>query len=74
MASRACRHVHVAWRRACNRWIRPLYQQTEGSVFVEYTTLLVLVTLGASAATLSLGIPLLRFYRYVQMIIVVPFP
>jgi len=36
--------------------------------------LLVLVTIGAAGATVSLGIPLIQYYRYVQMIIVVPFP
>ncbi len=61
-------------RRAYVHWIRPLAQETEGTIFAEYTTLLVLVTLAAAGATLTLGLPLLRFYRYVQMIIAVPFP
>ena len=56
------------------RWFGRLLRETEGAIFVEYTTLLVLVTLGAAAATVSLGLPLLRYYRYVQMIIAVPFP
>jgi hypothetical protein len=72
--SRARRLARVTWRRFSHRWLRPLATQTEGAIFVEYTTLLILVTLGASAATLTLGIPLLRFYRYVQMVIAVPFP
>ncbi len=56
------------------QWLAPLAVETEGSVFTEYTTILMLVTLGAAAATVTLGIPLVQYYRYVQMIIVVPFP
>lgn len=43
-------------------------------MFVEYVTLLTLVSLGFVAATLALGVPLLRLYRYIQTVIAVPFP
>jgi len=72
--SRFQRRIRVAALRAWRRHIAPLAYQTEGSIFAEYTTLLVLVTIGAAGATVSLGIPLIQYYRYVQMIIVVPFP
>jgi hypothetical protein len=73
-ASRFHRRIRVAALRTWRRSIAPLARETDGSIFAEYTTLLVLVTLGAAAATVSLGIPLIQYYRYVQMIIVVPFP
>jgi hypothetical protein len=72
--SRLQRRIRAAVLRAWRRHIAPLAYPTEGSIFVEYTTLLMLVTLGAAAATVSIGVPLVQYYRYVQMIIVVPFP
>lgn len=47
---------------------------TEGAVFVEYVTLLTLVTIGAAAAFLSLGLPLMGSYRFAQAVLVLPFP
>ena len=54
--------------------IRTLLGDSQGAVFVEYVALLLLVTISGAAAVLSLGVPLLRLYRYAQMILVLPFP
>jgi Flp pilus assembly pilin Flp len=56
------------------RTLSELAGDTEGAVFVEYVTLLTLVAIGAAAATVALGVPLLRLYRYIQMVIALPFP
>jgi hypothetical protein len=51
-----------------------LARETDGVVYTEYVTLLFLVVLTAAAAVIALGRPLLRYYRYVQMVIAVPVP
>jgi len=51
-----------------------LVRETGGAIFVEYVTLLVLVALVAGSAMVVCGIPLIRLYRYMQMVIAVPFP
>ena len=51
-----------------------LARHTRGSVFVEYLALLCLVTLGGSAALLSLGAPLVHFYRVTQLVLGLPIP
>jgi Flp pilus assembly pilin Flp len=56
------------------RSLRGLAQETEGAVYVEYITLVTLVAIGAAAATVALGVPLLRLFRFIQMVIAVPFP
>jgi hypothetical protein len=47
---------------------------TRGAIFVEYVTILVVLSLGLCAATAALGVPLLRLYRYAQTMLMVPFP
>ena len=51
-----------------------LLADTSVAIFTEYVTLVVLIALGAAAGTAALGVPLLRLYRYAQMMIAVPFP
>ncbi len=48
--------------------------ETRGSVFVEYLALLCLVTLGGSAALVSLGAPLVHYYRVTQLVLGLPVP
>ena len=45
-----------------------------GAVFVEYATLLVLVSLGASLAVITLGSLLLDLFRAQQAILLAPMP
>jgi hypothetical protein len=51
-----------------------LVRQTRGSIFVEYLALLCLVTLGGSAALVSLGAPLVHYYRVTQLVLGLPVP
>jgi hypothetical protein len=51
-----------------------LAKQTRGSVFVEYLALLCLVTLGGSAALVSLGAPLIHYYRVTQLVLGLAIP
>ena len=53
---------------------RALAQGTAGAIFVEYTTLLLMVTIGCAAAITTLGVPLLRLFRFQQLVMIVPFP
>ena len=47
---------------------------TAGSVFVEYVVVLSLVSVGAVAALVALGAPLLNLYLYQQAVLLLPFP
>ncbi len=51
-----------------------LTRNDRGAVFVEYITVLCLVTLVGAAAVAALGLPLLRLFRYVQAVILLPIP
>jgi Flp pilus assembly pilin Flp len=51
-----------------------LLRDIRGAVYVEYVTLLGLVTVGGSVAVYSLGLPLLQTFRYAQVIIAMPLP
>ena len=51
-----------------------LVAQTGGVVFTEYVALLLLVTVVGAVAVVGLGIPLLKLYRYAQMILSLPIP
>ncbi len=44
----------------------------EGSLFVEYTVLVGFVGLVVAVAIASLGFPLLRLYRFVQLVVEAP--
>ena len=61
-------------RSVSERTSHSLWCDRRGAVYVEYLALLTLVTLIGSAATAALGIPLLRLFRYAEMIIVLPIP
>lgn len=63
-----------AQRVARERTLRTLAGDERGAVYVEYVTLLVLVSIGMAVATLSLGLPLWKLYKYAQMILAAPFP
>lgn len=45
-----------------------------GVVFVEYVALLLLVTVIGAVSVVGLGVPLLKLYRFAQMILSLPVP
>jgi Flp pilus assembly pilin Flp len=45
-----------------------------GAAYVEYLALLTLVTLVGAGAVAALGIPLLRLYRFAEVILLLPSP
>ena len=51
-----------------------LLRETRGVAYVEYVTLLLLVTIGGAVAIFSLGVPLLQTFRYAQVVIAMPIP
>lgn len=51
-----------------------LYTDTRAVAYVEYVTLLAVVTLGAAIAIFAVGAPLLTTYRYAQLLLSMPFP
>ena len=51
-----------------------LVRSVSGVVFVEYVALLLLVTVTGAISVVALGVPLLRLYRYAQMILSLPVP
>ena len=53
---------------------RTLLASASGIVFTEYVALLLLVTVIGAVAVVSLGVPLLRLYRFAQMILSLPIP
>ncbi len=53
---------------------RSLAASASGVVFVEYVALLLLVTVIGAVSVVSLGVPLLKLYRFTQMMISLPIP
>ncbi|MCA9607097.1 MAG: hypothetical protein KC619_15935 [Myxococcales bacterium] len=53
---------------------RALVASASGVVFVEYVALLLLVTVIGAVAVVSLGVPLLKLYRFTQMVLSLPIP
>lgn len=53
---------------------RALVADERGVVFVEYVALLLLVTVMGAISVLGLGIPLIRLFRFAQMILSLPIP
>jgi len=51
-----------------------LLASRSGSVFVEYVALLLLVTVIGAVSVVSLGVPLLKLYRFTQMVLSLPIP
>ena len=51
-----------------------LVRETRGAMFVEYLTLICVVILGGSAAVVSLGTPLVHYYRVAQLVLGLPVP
>ena len=51
-----------------------LIQDLAGAIYVEYLTLATMVTIGGAAAVVSLGVPLLQLYDYVELMILLPVP
>jgi Flp pilus assembly pilin Flp len=45
---------------------------TDGSTFVEYVIVMGLLALVAAAGVLALGVPLLRFYRFAELVLTAP--
>lgn len=54
--------------------IQALANDEEGAVFVEYLTLTLLVAVLCATATLTLGDPLMRLFRFQQAVILTPLP
>jgi Flp pilus assembly pilin Flp len=54
--------------------MRSLLRDTRGASYVEYVTLVSLVTIAGAAAVGGLGVPMLRLFRYVQMMLALPIP
>lgn len=53
---------------------KALVASSSGIVFVEYVALLLLVTVIGAVSVVSLGVPLLKLYRFTQMILSLPIP
>lgn len=53
---------------------KELASSTSGVVFVEYVALLTLVTVIGAVAVVGLGVPLLKLYRFAQMVLSLPIP
>lgn len=51
-----------------------LASSKSGVIFVEYVALLTLVTVIGAVSVVSLGVPLLRLYRFTQMVLSLPIP
>ena len=51
-----------------------LARETAGSMYVEYVSILCLVCLGGSVAVVSLGAPMVHFYRVTQLVLGLPVP
>jgi hypothetical protein len=51
-----------------------LVRSRSGVVFVEYVALLTLVTVVGAVAVVGLGVPLLKLYRFAQMVLSLPIP
>ncbi|MCP4444070.1 MAG: hypothetical protein GY811_01830 [Myxococcales bacterium] len=58
----------------CSLGLRKLQADTAGSVLVEYTVLMALVAVGASAAIYAIGVPLVARYQLMKMLIGLPLP
>jgi Flp pilus assembly pilin Flp len=58
----------------CSRTQRKLQADTAGSVLVEYTVLMSLVAVGASAAIYAIGVPLVARYQLMKVLIGLPLP
>ena len=56
------------------RTARVLASSASGVVFVEYVALLTLVTVIGAVAVVGLGIPLVRLYRFAQVMVALPIP
>lgn len=54
--------------------VRQLIKDTSGTVYVEYVTLLVLVSLVLSASIAAVGAPMVNTYRYSQYVLAAPLP
>lgn len=57
-----------------SRTARVLAKSTKGVVFVEYVALLTLVTVTGAVAVVGLGVPLMRLYRFAQVMVALPIP
>lgn len=53
---------------------KALAASTSGVVFTEYVALLLLVTVIGAVSVVSLGVPLLKLYRFTQMVLSLPIP
>ena len=51
-----------------------LAEDRRGAVYLEYVALLTMVTLLAAAAVAALGIPLLRLFRFAELVLASPLP
>jgi Flp pilus assembly pilin Flp len=61
---------------ASTRAHRPLrlVGDERGTVFAEYVTLLTVISIGAVAATIALGVPLTKLFLFQRAILLLPIP
>lgn len=72
-------HVHTPPRSPKQlRWsvhrLRTLATDARGAIFVEYISLVVLVTLIAALAIAALGVPLIHQYELSKLLLTAPIP
>jgi Flp pilus assembly pilin Flp len=54
--------------------MQSIARDASGAAYVEYLTLLAVVAVVGGTAIAGLGLPLLRLFRYAEMLIVLPIP
>lgn len=54
--------------------LQEIGEDTTGTATVEYTVLMVCVTIGAAAAIYAIGMPLVERYRFMKLLIGLPLP
>ncbi|MCB9666537.1 MAG: hypothetical protein H6715_00220 [Myxococcales bacterium] len=62
------------WWRGAPRFLTRLCTDADGALFVEYISLVVLVTLIAALSVAALGIPLIRQYELTKLLLTAPIP
>ena len=67
--------AQVLFRGGLSRWARFRgHTNDEGAAYVEYVTLVIVIGILVATALLAVGVPLLRSYRFAQVIIAAPIP
>ena len=61
-------------RERSSKPVEQLREDEQGAVYVEYLVVASLVTITGAAAVVTLGVPLYKLFRYVEMMIQLPVP